>query len=140
MSKQQLADEQTRMAIQKQKEKSIVCYNRHNSRKHPHLHAGQKVYIQQEKTCLWELGMICRSATSPSSYIVESESGSIHRRNRQFIRSAKRDSMLEDSHDQELITNANTPLSMFPHLIIHFRVGHRQTPARERYLRNEHLP
>ena len=79
VSKQQLGDEQTRMAIQKHKEKSMDFYNRHNNRQHPHLHAGQKVYVQHEKTMLWEPGMIHHSSTSPRSYIVASESGSILR-------------------------------------------------------------
>ena len=76
--------------------------------------------------------MICHPATSLRSYIVESASGSIHRRKveeRQLIRPVKRDSILEHRHDQPPMQthhkNNHTPLSMFPHLIVHFRVGHR---------------
>ena len=68
---------------------------------------GQKVYVQHEKTRLWEPGMIRHHDTNPGSYIVESESSIIHRRNIQFIRPAKRDSILKDRYDQPPVTDAN---------------------------------
>ena len=84
----------------------------------------KKIYDPHEKTGQWESGRICHSTTSPSSYIAESESGSIHRRNRQFIRSAKRDSILEDRHDQPPITDANTSQKE-PHTNVNVPSPHR---------------
>ena len=99
------------------KKKSMDCYNRHNSKQHPHLYASQKVYVQHKKRWQREPGMIHNSGTSPRSYIVESENGSIHGRNRQFIRLAKRDSILDDRHDQLPIIDANASQKE-PHTIV----------------------
>lgn len=100
VSKQQLGDEQTRTAIQKQKDHSKVCYDRKHNRHHSHLHAGQNVYVQQEKAKIWEPGKIQRSSVTPRSYIVESENGNTYRRNRQFLRPAGRRSTTANRSDQ----------------------------------------
>ena len=44
---------------------------------------------------------------SPRLYIVEYESGGIHRRNWQFIKPAKRDSIFKDIYDQPPVTDVN---------------------------------
>ena len=132
ISKQQLSDEHTRMAKQEQK-KSIDYYNKYNSWQHSRLQAEQKVYVQQEKTRLWEPRIIRHSDTSPRSYKV------IHKRYRQFFRPAKRDSILKDRYNQPLVTDTNTSQNELhtnvsvPSFRLLFRAGHRQTSARKRY-------
>ena len=117
MPRSSLKGKKTRMEILKQKEKSKEYYNRQNSRQHSRLHAGQKVSVQHEKTRLWEPGMIRHHDTHPRSYIVESESGNIHRRNRQYIRPAKGDP-IRNNDDQPPTTEAaynstSTPLLQY---------------------------
>ena len=84
--------------------------NERKSHRHPQLNAGQQVYVQDEKTELWEPGTVTQTTAEPKSYLVESADDNIHQKNRQFLRPARADltkSLYKNRHNRPLTVDTD---------------------------------
>ena len=71
--------------IKRKRQQAKAAYDKH-AKPLPELHVGEPVRLQPvNPKALWEKGS-CVAKIGPRSYLIETESGNLYRRNRKFIR------------------------------------------------------
>ena len=100
--------------IKRKRQQAKAAYDKH-AKPLPELHVGEPVRLQPvNPKAPWEKGS-CVAKIGPRSYLIETESGNLYRRNRKFIRQdPSQEQASSDSSGANLPSHAESPTESLP--------------------------